>query len=100
MNNKKFNWKKAAIIGGIFVAGAVVGGIGVEKILSVISLDDYTEFGCWMFKTSEHNALVRFTITSPKTGRKLNALLTEKDALKVSEQIANALNELGVKVDK
>ena len=27
-NDKKFNWKKAAIIGGIFAAGVVVGFVG------------------------------------------------------------------------
>ena len=52
------------------------------------------------FWISEHSALVRFTTTSPKTGRALNALLTEKDALRISEQITNALSELGVEVNK
>ena len=66
----------------------------------IISLDDFSEFGCWVFKTTEHSALVRFTTTSPKTGRALNALLTEKDALWISEQITNALSELGVEVNK
>lgn len=92
--------KKIAAVGGVFLLGAVVGGIGVEKLLNTISLDDYSEFGCWVFKTTDHSAIVRFTTTSPKTGRALNALLTEKDALKMSEQIANALNELGVKAGK
>lgn len=98
--DKKINWKKIAAVGSVFLIGTVVGGIGVEKILNAISLDDYSEFGCWVFKTTEHSALIRFTITSPKTGRALNTLLTEKDALKISEQIANALNELGVEVTK
>ena len=88
--DKKIKWKKIA----------AVGGIGTEKILDTISLDDFSEFGCWAFKTTEHSALVRFTTTSPKTGRALNALLTEKDALRISEQITNALSELGVEVNK
>ena len=94
--DKKINWKKIAAVGGVFLLGAVVGGIGTEKILDIISLDDFSEFGCWVFKTTEHSALVR----SPKTGRALNALLTEKDALRISEQITNALSELGVEVNK
>ena len=98
--DKKINWKKIAAVGGVFLLGAVVGGIGTEKILDIISLDDFSEFGCWVFKTTEHSALVRFTTTSPKTGRALNALLTEKDALRISEQITNALSELGVEVNK
>ena len=57
-------------------------------------------FPAYKFKTTEHSALVRFTTTSPKTGRALNALLTEKDALRISEQITNALSELGVEVNK
>ena len=98
--DKKINWKKIAAVGGVFLLGAVVGGIGTEKILDIISLDDFSEFGCWVFKTTEHSSLVRFTTTSPKTGRALNALLTEKDALRISEQITNALSELGVEVNK
>ena len=84
--DKKINWKKIAAVGGVFLLGAVVGGIGTEKILDIISLDDFSEFGCWVFKTTEHSALVRFTTTSPKTGRALNALLTEKDALRISQR--------------
>lgn len=98
-NEKKINWKNVAIIGGVFVLGAAAGVVGGEKILTRISLDDFTKFGFYLFKTSDHTALVRCTITSPKTGRKLNALLTEKDALKMSEQIGSALKELGVEVD-
>ena len=104
----KIKWKKVAAVGGVFllgtvvggILGAVVGGIGVEKILNGVSLDDCTDFGCRIFKTTDHSALIRFTITSPKTGRVLNTLLTEKDALKMSEDIAKALNELGVEVKK
>lgn len=98
--DKKINWKKIAAVGGAFLLGAVIGGIGTEKFLDIISLNDFSEFGCWVFKTTEHSALVRFTTTSPKTGRALNALLTEKDALRISEQITNALSELGVEVNK
>ena len=33
--DKKINWKKIAAVGGVFLLGAVVGGIGTEKILDI-----------------------------------------------------------------
>lgn len=98
--DKKFNWKKAAIVGGIFFLGTVVGAVGGEKVLSAISRDDNTHFGMYVFKTADHSALIRFTTTSPKTGRKLHARFTEAGALELFEELKKTLNELGVVADK
>lgn len=99
-NIKKINWKKVAAVGGVFIFGAVAGAVGVEKILSAISMDDDTHFGMYVFKITDHSALVRFTTTSPKTGRKLHARMTEKDALETFEELKRVLDELGVEVNK
>ena len=99
-NTKKFNWKKIAAVGGVFLLGAVTGAIGGEKILSAISMDDDTHFGMYVLKINEHSAMIRFTTTSPKTGRKLHARMTEKGALETFEELKRVLDELGVEVSK
>lgn len=99
-NDKKLNWKKAATIGGVFLLGMVVGAVSGEKVLSAISRDDDTYFGMYVFKTTNHSALIRFTTTSPKTGRKLYARFTDTGALELLEELKKTLNELGVAVDK
>ncbi len=98
-NDKKFNWKKVAMVGGVFLLGTAVGAIGGEKILSAISRDDDTHFGMYVFKITDRSALIRFTTTSPKTGRKLHARFTEAGALELLEELKKTLNELGVVVD-
>ena len=35
-NDKKFNWKKAAVIGGIFAAGAAVGVAGDKAFIKML----------------------------------------------------------------
>ena len=99
-NDKKVNWKKIIVVGGVFLLGAVAGAVNKKKILSAISMDDDTHFGMYVFKITNHDALVRFTTTSPKTGRKLHARMTEKDALETFEKLKMVLDELGVEVNK
>lgn len=99
-DTRKFNWKKIAAAGGVFLLGAVVGIVGGEKVLSAISMDDDTHFGMYVFKITDHSAMVRFTTTSPKTGRKLHARMTEKGALETFEELKRVLDELGVEVSK
>ena len=99
-NDKKLTWKKAATIGGVFLLGMVVGAVSGEKVLSAISRDDDTHFGMYVFNTTNHSALIRFTTTSPKTGRKLHARFTDTGALELLEELKKTLNELGVAVDK
>lgn len=95
-SEKKIDWKKVAAFGGVFVLGAVAGAIGWDKILTRISLDDFCELGCYITKMADQKAFIRFTITSPKTGRKLSAVARETCGLEISD----ALSELGVKVSK
>ena len=99
-NSQKFNWKKIAAVGGVFLLGAVVGAIGGEKILSAISMDDDTIFEGYAFKITDHSALIRFTTISPKTGRKLHARLTETEALGIFEGLKKTLDKFGVEVSK
>ena len=99
-NSKKFNWKKIAAVGGVFLLGAVTGAIGGEKVLSAISRDDDTHFGMYVFKITDSSAMIRFTTTSPKTGRKLHARFTESGALELFEELKKTLDNLGVEVSK
>lgn len=97
---KKCNWKKIASVVGVFLLGAVAGVIGGEKVLSTISMDDDTHFGVYVFKITDNSAMIRFTTTSPKTGRKLHARFTEAGALELFEELKKTLDNLGVKVSK
>jgi hypothetical protein len=42
-NDKKFNWKKAAVIGGIFAAGVAVGVAGDKAYIKVMFKKHYQD---------------------------------------------------------
>ena len=42
-NDKKFNWKKAAVIGGIFAAGVAVGVTGDKTYIKVMFKKHYQD---------------------------------------------------------
>lgn len=82
-NDKKFNWKKAAIIGGIFAAGVVVGVAGDKACIKLMVEKGY--------KTVLKK--YRLWVKSAVTDKTFGTTWTPADAKEIGETILQYAEE-------
>lgn len=98
-NDKKFNWKKAAIIGGIFAAGVVVGVAGDKACIKLMVEKGYKtvlkEYRLWVKPavTDKGAKKVFISITDKLTGKTFGTTWTPADAKEIGKTILQYAEE-------
>ena len=94
-NDKKFNWKKAAVIGGIFAAGVVVGVAGDKAFIKLMVEKVYKtvlkEYRLWVKPCA--NKRVFISITDKLTGKTFGTTWMPATAKEIGETILQYAEE-------
>lgn len=95
-NDKKFNWKKAAVIGGIFAAGVAVGVAGDKAFIKLMVEKGYKtvlkEYRIWVKPCA--NKRVFISITDKLTGKTFGTTWSPVDAKEIGETIIATAREV------
>lgn len=86
-NDKKFNWKKAAVIGGIFAAGVAVGVAGDKVYIKMLIEKGYKTI------LKEYRLHVDPAVTDKLTGKTFGTTWKPETAREIGETILQYAEE-------
>lgn len=99
-NDKKFNWKKAAVIGGIFAAGVVVGVAGDKAYIKMLiekgyktTLEKYCLRVAPLVDDKDIVKKVFVSITDKLTGKTFGTTWKPETAKEIGETILQCAEE-------
>lgn len=99
-NDKKFNWKKAVAIGGIFAAGVVVGVAGDKAVIKLMVEKGYKtvlkEYRLHVDAVANDKDIVKkvfISITDKLTGKTFGTTWKPETAREISETILQYAEE-------